>query len=67
MEPFWMVYCPGHGAPQQRHETLAEAEAEARRIAAKERCDTFVMVSFGVASPSEPPTTWALIVESETQ
>lgn len=33
--PFWMVWCPMAGAPTVQHPSLAAAEAEARRLAAK--------------------------------
>jgi len=57
-----MLHC------SKRHDTFASAEAEAKRLAAKEHRRFFVLEVVGAAIPQTPPIVWqdaAPIVEQE--
>lgn len=43
-EPFYMIYCPAGGAPTKQHKDFAEAQAEAERLAARERGKPFYVL-----------------------
>jgi len=52
---FWMVYCPGRGAPSHHHETQSEAVIEAERIVRKEHRPCYVLEAVKVVQFENPP------------
>ena len=52
---FWMVFADGGHAPTKRHFSQAEAEAEAQRIAQKNRRAAYVLETAAVYEPPDPP------------
>ena len=52
---FWMVIRASGNMAQARHETRASAEAEAQRLAVKERAEFYVLEAVSVAVPQDPP------------
>ena len=57
---FWMVTGPGP-APTVRHPSLAEAQAEAERLCAKEGKTFYVVKSVGKVVRKPQPTEWSPI------
>ena len=54
---FWMVIRSNGNPAHVRHEARASAEAEAQRLAAKERAEFYVLEAVSVAVPQDPPVT----------
>lgn len=55
---FWMCWCPTRTAPTKRWDTLAEAKAEAARLAEGNRGTVYVLASVGAMEPTYPPVIW---------
>ena len=56
MKQFWMVLKgSGGGGAHVRHETREIAEGEAKRLAAKERTEFYVLEAVAVAAPQDSP------------
>ena len=51
---FWMVFAEGGQAPNKRHYTQAEADAEAQRLTKKNRRPAYVLESVGGYEVPEP-------------
>ena len=59
MKPQYYVYALNYGAPTVRHATLAEAQAEAERLAEKHPGRTFeILKCIGYSSTSKASTFW---------
>ena len=59
MKPHYYVLNKTHGAPKFQHETLAEATAEAERLAAKNPGTSFeILQCLGVSSVPKATTVW---------
>lgn len=52
---FWMVFADGGHAPTKQHLSQAEAEAEAQRIARKNRRAAYVLEAVAGYEPQNPP------------
>lgn len=50
-ESFWMLFAANGSAPTRRHDSLASAEGEAARIAAKQNCQVFILKTVQACSP----------------
>lgn len=62
-DKFWMVCVPGRGAPNVRHDAKADAIAEAKRLAQRERASAYVLETVGAAIPQD--AVWAEIGAEE--
>lgn len=59
MTPHYYVYALNHGAPAVRHATLAEAQAEAERLAEKHPGRAFeILRCVGIAQTIKASTFW---------
>ena len=52
---FWMVIRSNGNPAHVRHEARASAEAEAQRLAAKERTEFYVLETVSMAAPQDSP------------
>jgi hypothetical protein len=58
MMPYYYVFKPTGSAPKVRHDTLAEAQEEAERLATREGAAIEILKCVGIASCSKASTFW---------
>ena len=63
---FWLVWREGGGAPVQRHEFYGNAQLEAKRLADKERGQTFYVLQAveGHAAPAPQVRSWPIVTNT---
>lgn len=59
MKPYYYIYKHGDQGPRVRHSTIAEAQDEAERLAAKHPGDSFeILKCVGYSATSKASTSW---------
>lgn len=62
LDRFFMVYIPGRGAPEAKHETIKEAVEEATRLTRKERKTAYILKVVGKTEIEEAPVKFTEIL-----